>query len=175
MNSEYVTLVDERGRTVGTGEKMAVHRAGTLHRAFSVFIFSPQGQMLLQRRADEKYHSGGLWTNACCSHPRPGESVEDAAHRRLREEMGFDCPLQEILQFTYRAEFENGLVEHEYDHVFVGTFEGEPTPDRSEVSAWKWVDPAALQADLREHPGRYTPWFRLVVDDVLRHVSGGRV
>lgn len=116
-----VILVNELDQETGLMEKMEAHEKGLLHRAFSVFIMNDQGDMLLQQRALDKYHSGGLWTNACCSHPLPGEAVEAAAHRRLSEEMGFDCPLRELFQFTYRTEFDNGLIEHEYDHVWTGT------------------------------------------------------
>ena len=116
-------LVNERDEPLGSMEKMEAHRKGALHRAFSVFIFNSRGEMLLQQRALKKYHSGGLWTNACCSHPRPGETNEAAALRRLREEMGFDTSLQQIFSFTYRASFNNGLTEHEYDHVFAGIYD----------------------------------------------------
>jgi isopentenyl-diphosphate delta-isomerase len=162
-----VILVDEHDNPVGIGEKMTTHRTGDLHRAFSIFIFNPQGQMLIHRRAGGKYHSAGLWTNACCSHPRPGESTEAAAHRRLQEEMGFDTQLEEVFQFTYRAEFENDLIEHELDHVFVGTYDGDPSPDPDEVGDWTWVDLETLEQDLEERPNRYTPWFRQAVGRVI--------
>ena len=150
--SEQVILVNENDQEIGSREKMAAHRDGELHRAFSVFVFNGEGQMLLQRRAEAKYHSGGLWTNTCCSHPRPGESTEAAAHRRLQEEMGFDCDLEEVFQFTYYAKLDNELFEHEYDHVFVGTFEGTPTPNPAEVSAYKWIGVEELKRDVQENP-----------------------
>src|SRR5690348_5807899 len=119
---EQVVLVNEEDQEVGTMEKMEAHRRGVLHRAFSVFIFNKQGEMLLQQRAQEKYHSGGLWTNACCSHPRPGEEVSEGAGRRLVEELGFETELQPVFNFVYKANFENGLIEHEFDHVYFGTY-----------------------------------------------------
>src|SRR3954470_13284590 len=121
---EQVILVNEKDQAIGTMEKMEAHRKGVLHRAFSVFIFDRHGKMLLQQRAFHKYHSGGLWTNACCSHPLPGEDIESAAHRRLYEEMGFQTPLKKIFDFTYKADFRNGLTEYEFDHVFTGYYEG---------------------------------------------------
>jgi len=137
---ERVVLVDERDREVGTAPKLAAHEDGALHRAFSVFVLNGHGELLLQRRADTKYHSAGLWTNTCCGHPRPGEPVAAAARRRLREEMGFDCEPAPAGTFVYRAEV-GGLVEHEYDHVFVGRHETDPLPDPAEVSEWRWQSP----------------------------------
>lgn len=164
---QEVILVDETDEVAGTGEKMATHRTGSLHRAFSIFIFNSQGQMLLHRRAEAKYHSGGLWTNACCSHPRPGESTEVAAHRRLQEEMGFDTALEEVFHFIYRAELDNDLIEHELDHVFVGTFDGTPVPDPAEVAEWRWIELGELDRELRERPDEYTPWFKVSVRRVI--------
>jgi isopentenyl-diphosphate delta-isomerase len=165
--NENVILVDERDNPIGVAEKLEAHRTGKLHRAISVFIFNTNGEMLLQKRAKSKYHSGGLWTNTCCSHPRPNESNEVAAHRRLQEEMGFDCPLSEIHAFVYRVDFENGLTEHEYDHVFIGTFDGSPHPESQEAEDWKWISPATLKKDVAEYPDNYTYWFRLALNDVL--------
>ena len=165
--AESVILVDEQGRAIGVGEKMATHVDGDLHRAFSVFVFNSEGQMLLQQRAEDKYHSGGQWSNTCCSHPRPGEGTAEAVHRRLQEEMGFDTEVEEAFRFTYRAELDNDLSEHEYDHVFVGRFDGNPEPDPGEVAAWHWVDVDEMIRDMREHPDRYTYWFRLVVERVV--------
>jgi isopentenyl-diphosphate delta-isomerase len=160
---EEVILVDARDTPVGTAEKMHAHREGLLHRAFSVFVFSADGRMLLQRRAASKYHSGSLWTNSCCSHPRPGEALEDAAHRRLREEMGFDCPLRHAFSFQYHAELDAGLREHELDHVFLGEWDGHPEPDPGEVEAWRYVEMAELRRELRDHPSRFTVWFRIAM------------
>ena len=162
-----VILVDERDNKIGLQEKMEAHRKGNLHRAFSVFIFNRGGEMLLQQRALSKYHSGGLWTNACCSHPREGESVEGAAHRRLREEMGFDTDLKEIFSFIYFAELDKGLKEHEYDHVIVGDYDGSISPDPAEVESFKWIRLENLERDVRENPKSYTAWFPIAIDRVI--------
>ena len=166
---DHVILVDESDRPVGVEAKLAAHeRGGKLHRAFSVFIFNAAGQMLIQRRADGKYHFGGLWTNACCSHPRQGETVVQSARTRLRQEFGFDVPLEERFGFVYRAEDPaSGLTEHEFDHVLVGNFDGVPGPNPEEISDWRWVDPSELLEDVERHPERYTPWFKLVLTRVL--------
>ncbi|HEV2862406.1 MAG TPA: isopentenyl-diphosphate Delta-isomerase [Pyrinomonadaceae bacterium] len=161
---EQVILVDERDRELGAAEKLSAHRSGSLHRAFSVFVFDGRGRLLLQRRAGGKYHSGGLWSNTACGHPRPGEATDAAARRRLREEMGIECELREAFEFVYRAELGGALVEHEYDHVFVGLSEGEPAPDPSEVGAWRWVSMEELRGDLREAPDSYSTWLRLAVE-----------
>lgn len=158
---EEVILVDEEGRAVGTAEKLEAHRRGGLHRAFSVFVFDSAGRVLLQKRAADKYHSGGLWSNTCCSHPRPGESVAEAARRRLSEEMGFTCELREVFSFIYRAEVGNDLVEHEYDHVLVGTFDGSPAPNAAEVEDWRWTELSELEEDLERDPASYTRWLAL--------------
>ncbi len=142
-------------------EKMAAHRNAVLHRAFSVFIFNRKGEMLLQQRALKKYHSGGLWTNACCSHPRPGEDTLDAARRRLTEEMGFDTPLAKIFDFVYRSEFDNGLTEYEYDHVYTGLFEGAIFPDREEVHDYCFKSMREIEASLHSHGQKYTAWFHI--------------
>jgi isopentenyl-diphosphate delta-isomerase len=164
--NDHVILVDNRDAPIGTAEKLAAHRAGRLHRAFSVFVLSPRGEVLLQRRAQGKYHSGGLWSNTCCSHPRPGESTVEAARRRLREEMGFDCDLETACSFVYRAEVGGGLVEHEYDHIFLGHWDGTPTPDPAEVEEWRWVPADELRRELRTRPGRFTYWFRVAMREL---------
>ena len=168
MAAEQVILVDERDRPVGAMVKLAAHRhGGVRHRAFSVFILDPRGRWLLQRRAAGKYHFPGLWTNACCSHPRPGEETAAAAHRRLREELGFDCPLAERFQFEYKADSAaEGLTEHELDHVFTGVHEGPVRPDPAEVGETRWVEPADLARELQAHPEIFTPWFKLAFDRV---------
>ncbi|QHS58260.1 isopentenyl-diphosphate Delta-isomerase [Chitinophaga agri] len=165
-----VILVNERDEETGLMEKMEAHEKGLLHRAFSVFIMNDNGEMLIHQRALDKYHSGGLWTNACCSHPMPGESVEAAAHRRLTEEMGFDCPLRELFQFTYRTEFDNGLIEHEYDHVWVGTYNGVINPDPGEVHAFRFLSVDELTRQLLATPGQFTSWFRLAFPKVIEHL-----
>ena len=168
MGKEEIVLVDENDSEIGTEEKIKAHQGGgRLHRAFSIFIFNSRGEMLLQRRAGGKYHCGGLWTNACCSHPRPGEPTEDAARRRLMQEMGFDTKLREIFSFIYRASFENGLTEHELDHVFVGTFNGQPEPNPQEADGFRWVAAEELERDVRKNPEKYTPWFRISVSKVI--------
>ncbi len=169
---EMVILVDRQDRQTGVEEKLKAHREGKLHRAFSVFVFNEKGEMLLQKRARYKYHSGGLWTNACCSHPRPGEAVEQAARRRLQEEMGFECDLKEAFHFIYKARLDGGLVEHEFDHVLVGGFEGEPEPDPAEVGAWRWLSPETALAECSARAAHFTPWFarafRLALGDAPR-------
>lgn len=161
MIQQEVILVNENDEERGVMEKMEAHRLGLLHRAFSVFIFDKDGRMLLQQRAAEKYHGGGLWTNACCSHPHPGEPTSLAATRRLNEELGFTTTLKNIFSFTYRAEVENGLTEHEFDHVFAGEYEGEIRPDPSEVQGLIYMDMDEIGKDISEEPQRYTSWFKL--------------
>ena len=168
---DQVILVDEQDQPLGTGDKLQTHRDGLLHRAFSVFLFNTAGEMLLQRRAATKYHSPGLWSNTCCSHPRPGEAVLDAAHRRLQEEMGLTSDLSPAFSFIYRIAFDNGLIEHELDHVLIGRTEASPAPHPDEADAWRWIQPDALRADVATHPERYTYWFRYCLDDVLGWVE----
>lgn len=158
---EEVILVNESDQPVGVMEKLEAHRRALLHRAFSVFIFNSKGEMLLQQRSPEKYHSGGLWTNACCSHPRPGEDIGEAAVRRLREELGFSTPLEKLFSFTYRSAFENGLTEFEFDHVFVGVYDREICPNRAEVSDYRYMALADIAAELRSVPEKYTTWFHV--------------
>lgn len=161
---DVVVLVDPGDVVVGVAPKIEAHREGRLHRAVSVVLFDDAGRVLLQRRADGKYHSGGLWSNTCCGHPRPGESVEDAARRRLRDELGIEgCDVARVDQFVYRAALEGGLVEHELDHVLVGSWNGRVEPDPDEVSETRWVDRDRLLAELVEAPGRYTVWIRSVI------------
>jgi len=166
MIMEKVILVNEDDRSTGWMEKMEAHRNGVLHRAFSVFVFNDKGEMLIHRRALDKYHSGGLWTNACCSHPREGETTEEAAHRRLMEEMGLDCDIQEQFSFIYRAELDNDLIEHELDHVFFGRFNGNPVPHPEEVCEWKYVSLQALHRDVNMRPGAYTEWFKIALNEI---------
>ena len=161
---ERVILVNTLDEVVGFGEKMRTHAEGALHRAFSVFTFNARGELLLQRRALPKYHSGGLWSNTACGHPRPGETTAGAARRRLREEMGLESELEEAFGFIYRVRFDDGLHEHEFDHVFAGRFDGSPSPDPEEVCEWRWVDLPTLRADVAASPESYTHWFRLCLD-----------
>ena len=155
-----VVLVDERDQPTGVAPKMRAHREGLLHRAISAIVVDHAGRMLLQRRAVAKYHSGGLWTNACCSHPRPDEAADAAARRRLREEMGVSTPLEPMFSMIYRAPV-GDLVEHEFVHVFGGVWDGPVTPDPDEVEATAWETPDAIIADMNARPERYTAWFRL--------------
>lgn len=170
-NEEKVILVDENDNELGLMEKQEAHVRGVLHRAFSVFVFNSHGELLLQRRAAHKYHSGGLWTNTCCSHPRAGEETADAAQRRLFEEMGLRCPLTFSFSFVYKAGFDNGLTEHEFDHVFFGSADNDPHPDPEEVDGWKWMAPADVEKDLDLHPQQYTAWFKLVFHRVMVEMS----
>ncbi len=158
---EEVILVNEQDEQTGTIEKMEAHRKALLHRAFSVFIFNGKGEMLLQQRALGKYHSPGLWTNTCCSHPRPGEQVEVAASRRLKEEMGIDTLLEKIFDFIYRTEFENGLTEYEFDHVYTGIYSGELTPNKQEVKDYCFRSMDDIEQDLLRRPEKYSAWFRI--------------
>ncbi len=162
-NEETVTLVDLQDRVVGRSEKLRAHREGLLHRAFSVLVFDAQDRILLQRRQVDKYHSGGLWSNTACGHPRPTESLAAAAGRRLYEEMGITCDLTHQFSFVYRAAFEQGLVEYEYDHVFFGRYNGDPTPDAEEVADWRWAAPIDVAFDLAERRHMYTYWFRILI------------
>lgn len=162
MNEENkVILVDKNDDMVGTMDKMEAHKQGLLHRAFSIFIFNSKGEMLLQQRALSKYHSGGLWTNACCSHPMPGEKTEDAARRRLTEEMGFETPIEKIFDFTYKADFHNGLTEHEFDHVFAGEYEGEIDINPDEVNDFVYKEVSAIKNEMQTEPQKFTAWFHI--------------
>ena len=158
---EQVILVDANDIATGTMEKMEAHEKAVLHRAFSVFIFNARGDMLLQQRAISKYHSGGLWTNSCCSHPRPGEDTHTAASRRLQEEMGFFTPIEKVFDFTYQAAFDNGLTEHEFDHVFVGYYDGKIMPDEKEVSSYAYWSMEKIDALIVDEPTLFTAWFRI--------------
>jgi isopentenyl-diphosphate delta-isomerase len=161
MAIKEVILVDEQDRPSGTMEKLAAHQEGLLHRAFSIFIFRPDGKMLLQRRALKKYHSGGLWTNTCCSHPEPGEDLRFAAHRRLKEEMGIETPVEKIFDFIYKASFDNGLTEFEFDHVFAGEYTGDVAPDKEEAMDYCYKSVAEISHSLQSQPQLYSAWFRV--------------
>lgn len=167
-----VILVDEQDREMGTEEKLKVHQRGAqLHRAFSIFIFNSKGELMLQQRALHKYHSGGLWTNTCCSHQRPGEATLEAAHRRLQEEMGFDTELREIFSFVYQVELDQGLTEHEFDHVLIGYYENEPEINAGEVEAWHWIAMDDLLSDIKNHPENYTEWFKIILKESLEKLQ----
>ena len=168
---ERVILVDLNDNPLGTMGKMEAHIKAVLHRAFSVFVFNDQGELMLQQRAMHKYHSPGLWANTCCSHPRPDEEVMQAAHRRMVEEMGFDCELTKLFDFVYKAELEHGLSEHEFDHVLVGTYNGEPVINTEEVMEWRWRSMDDIAADLKLRPEEYTIWFRIAFDRVYEYIQ----
>lgn len=161
-----VVLVDRQNRKIGVEEKLVAHKKGLLHRAISIFIFNSKGELLLQQRAKNKYHSAGLWSNTVCSHPAPGESFAHAAHRRLEEEMGFDCKLKKLYCFIYQTEFDNGLSENEYDCVFVGEFNGQPKPNPVEVAAYRWQNLDDLKQDILKHGDIYTFWLKLALEQV---------
>lgn len=164
---EEVILVDRDDRETGLMEKMQAHREAELHRAFSVFLLNDENEVLLQQRALAKYHCGGMWTNACCSHPRAGETLQAAVDRRLEEEMGIVCDTKWVYSFIYKADVGQGLYEHEFDHVFFGRFSGTPRPDKNEVSDWTYVTIAELKKDVKVNPGKYTPWFKIILAEVI--------
>jgi isopentenyl-diphosphate delta-isomerase len=161
---EEVILVDENDNAIGTMEKMEAHRRGLLHRAFSILIFNSKGQLLLQKRSWKKYHSGGLWTNTCCSHPQPDEHIEKAMRRKLKQEMGIDVETQFSHKFIYKTDLENNLTEHEYDHVYIGRYDGEPEINHDEVEEWRFEDMDRLRSDVGKNPQKFTYWFRLIVN-----------
>ncbi len=171
LDKEYVILVDESDRAIGTMEKMEAHERGLLHRAFSIFLFNTRGELLLHQRAHDKYHSGGLWTNTCCSHPRDGETVEEAAHRRLMEEMGMEANMERAFHFIYRAELDHDLTEHELDHVLTGVTDAEPRINPEEVAAYRYVALDELSDELAAHPERFTAWFRICFPEVMARAT----
>ena len=164
---EYVIYVDEQDRQIGTGEKLEAHQKGVLHRAISVFIFNANGELMLQKRAKTKYHSAGLWANTCCSHPRPGEDTAAAAKRRLMEEMGLAADLRHAGHLLYKVEFQNGLIEHEYDHMFIGESDAVPVLNPDEAEDWKWMSPEDVNEDIAIYPEKYSYWFKLALEDIL--------
>jgi len=161
---EQVILVDENNRQVGTEEKLRAHKEAKLHRAFSIYIFNSKGELLVQQRALGKYHCPGIWANTCCSHPRPGEGVMQAAHRRLKEEMGFDADLKELMSFPYRISFSNGLTENEFLHVLAGKADALPKASPEEVNDWRWMSITELKKDIKENPGKYAYWFKITIE-----------
>ena len=167
---EKVVLVDENDRELGTMYKMEAHQKAVLHRAISVFILNDKGEWLLQRRALNKYHSSGLWSNAACTHPRPGESYKQAAHRRLKEEMGMECELTDVFNFIYKGKLDNELTEHELDHVFVGYSENKPNFNPKEVCDYQYIKFDDLKKDVHENPDKYTYWFKHVFENVQEHL-----
>ncbi len=168
-----IILVDEQDVQTGTMDKMEVHQKAMLHRAFSVFIFNEKGEMLLHKRADKKYHSGGLWTNACCSHPRPGEETLTAAQLRLQEEMGFKTELKKAFDFIYKAPFENGLTEYEFDHVYIGIYDGDIVPNADEVSDYCFKPVDEIKSSIQSHPQKYTEWFKIAFPKMETYLKSG--
>ncbi len=162
---EDIILVDELNNQVGVGGKLEVHKIGQLHRAFSIYTFNSKGELLLQKRATGKYHSGGLWTNTCCGHPRNTEKVLDGANRRLMEEFGFNAPLREISNFRYKVELDNHLTENEFLHVFVSNKNAAPKPNPEEIEDWEWMPFMEVKTDIKIHPENYTKWFCLIMQD----------
>jgi isopentenyl-diphosphate delta-isomerase len=165
MFEEQVVLINANDEEVGTMEKLQAHREGLLHRAFSVLILNDAGEMLIHQRALGKYHSAGAWSNACCGHPRPGETTQAAAERRLQEEMGFTVPLKKLYHFTYKTDLGNGLSEHEFDHVFLGVYNNAPLPNPTEVADWRYVSIDRLLQELNMKPEQFSFWFRLIMTE----------
>ena len=170
LMEEQVILVNEKDEPIGLMGKMEAHEKGLLHRAFSVFVFNSKQEVLLQQRAACKYHSPNLWTNTCCSHPRAGETNQQAGERRLQEEMGLRVPLQEVFSFIYKAPFDNGLTEHEYDHVLIGYSDAQPQINPEEVASWKWLSLEAIKEDILQAPERYTAWFKIIFEEFYHHL-----
>ncbi|MGC1515888.1 MAG: isopentenyl-diphosphate Delta-isomerase [Maribacter sp.] len=170
MKEEQVILVNESDEQIGTMPKMEAHEKARLHRAFSVFVLNAVGDIMLQQRASTKYHSPLLWTNTCCSHQRVGETNIEAGKRRLNEEMGFETDLRELFSFIYKAPFDNGLTEHELDHVMVGHYEDEPKINIEEVHHWKWMSPKAVKEDIAKNPDIYTVWFKIIFAKFYQHL-----
>lgn len=168
---EFVILVDENDKEIEIEEKLKAHEKGKLHRAFSIFIFNSKNELLLQKRALDKYHSAGLWTNTCCSHPRPNEDINISVHRRLKEEMGFDCELKEIFTFKYKVPFANGLAEHEFDHVFIGYYEENPKINPEEVESYVWIDLPTLSLKIKNNPEQYTEWLKICYEKLLNYTE----
>lgn len=162
--AEYIVTVDEQDNIIGSIEKLEAHELGVLHRAFSILVFNQNGEVLLQRRNLEKYHSPGLWSNTCCSHQRVGETLEEAANRRLMEELGFQTDLKEMFSFTYKVKFDNDLTEYEIDHVFLGHYDGNVIINEEEVDRIEWVSIEHLRHDMKANPDKYTYWFKILMD-----------
>ncbi len=171
MKEEQVILVNANDEPIGLMNKLEAHEKAVLHRAFSVFVLNDKNEVMLQQRAHHKYHSPLLWTNTCCSHQRAGETNIQAGKRRLEEEMGFVTELKELFHFIYKAPFDNGLTEHELDHVMIGYYNGEPAINPEEVEGWKWMDIEAIRKDMKNHPDRYTVWFKIIFDEFYHYLE----
>jgi len=172
---ERVILVDEFDNPIGTEEKLKAHEDGVLHRAFSVFIFDTSGKMLLQKRASEKYHSGGLWTNTCCSHPKPNELTLDAANRRLMEEMGMKSELHYCFSFQYKAELDSDLIENEFDHVFIGVTDDLPILNTNEAEGFKYMETEQVIDAMEENPKDYTEWFKICINELNHYIVNKKI
>lgn len=171
MKEEKVILVNDKDEQIGLMPKMEAHEKGLLHRAFSVFVFNDKNELMLQQRAHSKYHSPGLWTNTCCSHQREGENNITAGRRRLQEEMGFTTDLQDTISFIYKAPFDNGLTEHEFDHILVGKFNENPRLNPDEAAAYKWLTLEEVKEDMRKNPDIYTEWFKIIFDKYYQTIA----
>lgn len=171
MQEEQVILVNEKNEQIGLMPKMEAHEKALLHRAFSVFVFNDSNELMIQQRAAHKYHSPLLWTNTCCSHQREGESNIEAGKRRLQEEMGFTTDLEESISFIYKAPFDNGLTEHEFDHILIGYYNEEPNINPDEVASWKWMSLEAVKADISKQPSLYTEWFKIIFEKFYQHIN----
>lgn len=165
---EKVILVDENDNQIGLMDKLEAHEKGLLHRCFSILLFDEEGRLLVTQRAKEKYHCGGMWTNTCCSHPREGEDTTVAANRRLKEELGIETELKKVFEFTYKAPFDNGLTEHEFDHVYFGTYTGEINQDPSEVEAYEYLPIETIEAEFETHPDTWTVWFKILIEEAKK-------
>jgi len=174
VKEEHVILVNRLDEQIGTMPKMEAHEKAKLHRAFSVFVVNAEGEIMLQQRAATKYHSPLLWTNTCCSHQGEGESNVAAGKRRLQEEMGFVTELKELFSFIYKAKLDNGLTEHEFDHVMIGSFNEDPTINIDEVSEWKWMKPSDIKKDILKNPNEYTVWFKIIFEKFYDYISGNK-
>jgi isopentenyl-diphosphate delta-isomerase len=171
MKEEQVILVNEKDEPIGLMNKMEAHEKAILHRAFSVFILNNNNEVMLQQRAQHKYHSPLLWTNTCCSHQRAGETNIQAGKRRLNEEMGFEVDLKELFHFIYKAPFDNGLTEHELDHVMIGYSNSEPFINPEEVASWKWMKIEDIKDDMIQNPAEYTVWFKIIFDEFYHYLE----
>ena len=171
MKEEQVILVNENDEQIGLMPKMEAHEKALLHRAFSVFVFNDKNELMIQQRALGKYHSPGLWTNTCCSHQREGETNIEAGKRRLQEEMGFSTDLKDTISFIYKAPFDNGLTEHEFDHILVGHYNDEPNLNPEEAHDYKWVSLEELKKDMKENPDIYTAWFKIIFEKYYKHIK----
>ncbi|NBL64869.1 isopentenyl-diphosphate Delta-isomerase [Flavobacterium sp. NST-5] len=175
MTEEKVILVNEKDEQIGLMPKLEAHEKAVLHRAFSIFILNENNQVMLQQRAANKYHSPLLWTNTCCSHQREGETNLQAGNRRLQEEMGFSTELKELFHFIYKAPFDNGLTEHELDHVMIGYYNEAPKINKDEAESWKWMDIDGIKIDLKENPENYTAWFKIIFEEFYHFLEKAKV